>query len=198
MRLSTAGKSSFPTLWNFSGLRAWLDMATLYIKHASKPTVKSRLNSHLHGANAKRWWVFMLFTTRTNESCRQHEPGLHNTARTTSFRQQHEYAKPSTQFKQIVVQSSVPGPQFHSPYSHVNWCESSMWDGAFLPHTLQNNERWSNTMAILLSVPLSAHTKRGTIFRPGLAWCRSQLGCTWTEKATGCMVPFTPVCCVCV
>lgn len=73
----------------------WLDMATLCIKHASKPTVKSRLNSHLHGVNTKWYWEWRLFTTRKTESCRQCALGFHNTARTTSFRQQYSYAKPS-------------------------------------------------------------------------------------------------------
>ena len=95
-------KDNFPTQRNFTGLRVWLDMATLCIKHASKPMVKSRLNSHLHGVNTKRYWVLILFTTRTTESCRQHALGLHN----TSFRQQHGYWKPSTQSKYAILRSS--------------------------------------------------------------------------------------------
>lgn len=43
-------------------------------------------------------------------------------------------------------------------YSHVNWCESCIWDCAFLPHFLQSKERWSKTKAMALTVPSSACT----------------------------------------
>lgn len=73
-----------PTWWHLTGLRVRLGKAALCIEHTSKPTIKSRLNSHLRGMNTKRYWVLVSFTTRTTESCRQCAIELHITARTTS------------------------------------------------------------------------------------------------------------------